>query len=93
MVKKTRENTRSSKQTRQKSDQYRSIVLYNDDINSFDFVIDCLIGICKHNKNQAEQCAYITHFKGKCDIKTGKFDELKPLKNALIKKGLKVKIE
>ncbi|MDA3819643.1 MAG: ATP-dependent Clp protease adaptor ClpS [Candidatus Delongbacteria bacterium] len=93
MVKKHRENIKSSKKRNQKPSNNRSMVLYNDDINSFDFVIDCLVEICKHDGNQAEQCAYITHFKGKCDVKTGKFDDLKPMKDALIERGLNVMIE
>jgi ATP-dependent Clp protease adaptor protein ClpS len=49
--------------------------------------------VCSHTHEQAEQCAYITHFKGKCDVKTGKFDDLKPMKDALIERGLNVMIE
>ncbi|MGM0649089.1 MAG: ATP-dependent Clp protease adaptor ClpS [Bacteroidota bacterium] len=93
MVKKTKENTGTSQQNKKNEDKHRSMVLHNDDVNSFDFVIDCLVEICKHDVTQAEQCAYITHYKGKCDIKTGNFDELKPMKDALIERGLTVIIE
>ncbi|MGC9331525.1 MAG: ATP-dependent Clp protease adaptor ClpS [Bacteroidales bacterium] len=93
MVKKTREHIKSSKNRNHKADNYKSMVLYNDDVNSFDFVIDSLVEVCKHDHTQAEQCAYITHFKGKCDVKTGKYDDLKPMKDALIVRGLTVKIE
>ncbi|MCQ2374609.1 MAG: ATP-dependent Clp protease adaptor ClpS [Salinivirgaceae bacterium] len=59
------------------------LILYNDDINSFEYVIDCLIKVCHHDPIQAEQCATIAHFNDKCAIKTGSFDELKPLHQQL----------
>lgn len=70
----------------------RHLVLYNDDINSFDYVINCLIEVCDHDILQAEQCAFITHYNGKCDIKKGNYKYLKPLKENLVKKGLRVTI-
>ncbi len=69
------------------------LVLYNDDVNSFDYVISCLVEICEHNYVQAEQCAFITHFKGKCDIKKGDYKSLKQLKQSLVNKGLKATID
>jgi len=69
------------------------LVLYNDDVNTFDFVIESLVSICKHEPQQAEQCAIITHFKGKCDIKKGQLEFLKPMKDSLISKGLSAIIE
>lgn len=69
------------------------LILHNDEVNSFEHVIECLIEICKHDVNQAEQCAYITHYKGKCDIKKGTMDILKPIREKLIKKGLNVTID
>jgi ATP-dependent Clp protease adaptor protein ClpS len=69
------------------------LVLYNDDINSFEFVIESLVEVCGHNIEQAEQCALITHTKGKCDIKKGTYLSLKPLKDQLTIKGLSVVIE
>ena len=69
------------------------MILYNDDVNTFNHVIDCLVDICKHDSIQAEQCAFIVHFNGKCDVKHGDFSELKPLKDALVDKGLSVNIE
>ena len=64
------------------------LILHNDDLHSFDYVIDALVEICKHNYEQAAQCTLITHYKGKCDIKKGEFKILKPLKSALIEKEL-----
>ncbi|MBN2755980.1 MAG: ATP-dependent Clp protease adaptor ClpS [Bacteroidales bacterium] len=71
----------------------QSLILYNDDYHTFDFVIETLINICRHNDIQAEQCAYIVHYKGKCDVKNGDYDLLKPIKEALTDRGLKANIE
>ena len=71
----------------------QSIIVYNDDINTFDHVIECLIRYCKHSLNQAEQCAMIVHYNGKCAVKNGSYDELKPICEALLENGLSVKIE
>lgn len=69
------------------------IILYNDDVNTFEHVIDSLVEICEHNLLQAEQCAYLVHYKGKCAIKSGTFDALEPLCTALLDRGLSAKIE
>ena len=69
------------------------LVLLNDDVHTFEYVIDALIKICKHSPEQAEQCAMITHFKGKCEISKGEIDELKVQREALIEKGLKTIID
>jgi ATP-dependent Clp protease adaptor protein ClpS len=71
----------------------KNVVLYNDDVNSFDFVIECLIKICKHEPIQAEQCTYLVHYSGKCAVKSGPFTELKPIQKALGEKGLTASIE
>ncbi len=68
------------------------IVLYNDDVNTFDHVIECLIKYCDHTDEQAEQCAILVHYKGKCTVKTGSFDELKPQCTALLEQGLSAEI-
>lgn len=70
-----------------------NIVLYNDDYNTFDHVIECLIKYCKHEEAQAEQCSLIVHYKGKCAVKHGEFIELVPIKEALADQGLNVTIE
>jgi len=57
----------------------REIILYNDDFNTFDFVIETLMELCKHDLEQAEQCALIVHHKGKCEVKSGSYTELKPI--------------
>jgi ATP-dependent Clp protease adaptor protein ClpS len=70
-----------------------NLILYNDEVNTFEFVIESLIEVCGHNPEQAEQCALITHTKGKCDIKKDSFIRLKLLKEILLDKGLSVVIE
>jgi ATP-dependent Clp protease adaptor protein ClpS len=64
------------------------LILFNDDINTFDFVIESLIEVCDHIPEQAEQCATIAHFKGKCGIKSGTLNELTPMNNELNRRGL-----
>lgn len=71
----------------------RELVLHNDDFNTFDFVIQALIQVCKHEPEQAEQCALIVHYKGKCTVKTGPFDELEIMHKALINRSLTTTIE
>jgi len=68
------------------------VVLYNDDHNTFDHVIDCLIHTCGHDALQAEQCAMIVHFKGKCTVKSGPYDELAPIHKSLTEKDLTVEL-
>ena len=69
------------------------IVIYNDDVNTFDFVIDALIEICDHGPLQAEQCTMLIHYKGKCVVKTGSFDDLKPRCSKLLEIGLSAEIQ
>ena len=68
------------------------IVLFNDDVNTFDHVIDSLIEICEHTLEQAEQCAILVHYKGKCTVKTGEYKDLKPRCLQLLTKGLSAEI-
>jgi len=75
------------------SDEICNLVLHNDDVNTFVHVIESLIDICHHEIHQAEQCAYIVHFNGKCAVKTGAFEELHPMKDKLTSKGLSVTID
>lgn len=68
------------------------IVLYNDDVNTFDHVIAMLIKVCKHTAEQAEQCAILVHYKGQCTVKTGSYDELEPQCTSLLEAGLSAEI-
>jgi len=77
----------------EKAERLRDLILHNDDVNTFDFVIDTLVEICGHNPLQAEQCAFIVHNKGKCAVKKGSYDDLKPLCLALLEKGLSATID
>ena len=69
-----------------------TIVIYNDDVNSFDHVIETLMDVCEHTKEQAEQCSLIIHFKGKCAVKNGDFEELAPIRNAIVGRGLSAEV-
>ena len=69
------------------------LVLYNDDFNTFEYVIKSLVEVCDHSAEQAEQCATIAHFRGRCEIKKGLKIELEPIQVALIKRNLKALIE
>ncbi|MCH7524601.1 MAG: ATP-dependent Clp protease adaptor ClpS [Bacteroidetes bacterium] len=68
------------------------IVLFNDDVNTFDYVIEMLINVCEHTTEQAEQCAIIVHYKGKCTVKTGELKDLKPRCSKLLEAGLSAEI-
>ncbi|MDY6800553.1 MAG: ATP-dependent Clp protease adaptor ClpS [Bacteroidota bacterium] len=70
-----------------------SLILYNDDVHDFDFVIHSLIDVCNHDSVQAEQCTYLVHYKGKCDVKKGKYSHLKKMHDHLQNKGLIVSID
>lgn len=72
----------------EENERENRLVLYNDDVNTFDFVIECLIQICGHTLEQAEQCTILVHYKGKCVVKTGSIEVLKPMHQKLLSKGL-----
>ena len=69
------------------------IILFNDDVNTFDHVIDTLIAVCKHEPLQAEQCALLVHYTGKCAVKTGSYKELEPLCSKLLEADLSAEIQ
>lgn len=69
------------------------LIIYNDDVNTFEWVIQCLCKYCKHTPEQAEQCAYLIHHSGKCSVKSGSKEDLLPIKEALIDAGLSAIIE
>lgn len=68
------------------------IILFNDDVNTFDHVINTLIDACDHTPEQAEQCSLIVHYNGKCTVKTGEYDDLKPRCSKLLQAGLSAEI-
>ncbi len=69
------------------------LCLHNDSVNSFDYVVDALMEVCEHTSDQAEQCAYITHYKGKSELKVGSLKILSVMREKLEKKGLIVSVE
>lgn len=74
-------------------DEVHNLILWNDDVNTFDWVIESLIDVCAHEAPQAEQCALIIHHKGKCGVKKGTFDFLRPQAEELINRGLQATID
>jgi ATP-dependent Clp protease adaptor protein ClpS len=69
------------------------LTLHNDEIHTFEYVIESLIEVCDHDMEQAEQCTYLVHYRGKCDVKKGNFKFLNPMKKELSRRGLTVTIE
>jgi ATP-dependent Clp protease adaptor protein ClpS len=70
----------------------QNVVIYNDDFNTFEHVIATLIKVCKHTNEQAEQCTWLIHHKGKCAVKSGEFEKLVPIKIAICDAGIDAKI-
>jgi ATP-dependent Clp protease adaptor protein ClpS len=68
------------------------LVVFNDDVNTFDHVIDTLIKVCRHTQEQAEQCTLLIHYKGKCAVKQGSFEELVPMRNAICERGISAEV-
>jgi ATP-dependent Clp protease adaptor protein ClpS len=68
------------------------LIVFNDEVNTFDHVIDTLIRVCKHTAEQAEQCTLIIHYKGKCSVKQGTFETLKPMRDAICEAGIDARI-
>jgi len=89
----TKEKIKEKVEIKEKLKNNHQIILFNDEVNTFDFVIEALIKTCQHSLEQAEQCAMITHFKGKCGVKTGSIKELKPRCNKLLEMGLSASIK
>ena len=85
--------TEQKKEVKKHSSISHSLVLYNDEVNTFDHVINCLIRICQHDVVQAEQCAWLVHNRGKCKVKNGKLIDLRKMQNSLTQNGLSVQIE
>ena len=75
-----------------KVEKEKNIVLFNDDVNTFEWVIECLTKYCGHDTLQAEQCATLVHYTGKCAVKAGSFEKLKPICETLLEKGLSAEI-
>jgi ATP-dependent Clp protease adaptor protein ClpS len=87
-IEKVKEKRREQEVTSMNSE----IIVYNDDVNTFDHVINTLVRICGHTPIQAEQCSLIVHFNGKCTVKTGEYDKLKTQCTGLLEAGLSAEI-
>ncbi|MEZ5016399.1 MAG: ATP-dependent Clp protease adaptor ClpS [Flavipsychrobacter sp.] len=79
--------------TEVETDGLHNLVVWNDDVNTFDWVIESLIDVCEHSPEQAEQCSLIIHHNGKCSVKKGTFDNLRPRAEALIDRGIQATID
>lgn len=69
------------------------LIMWNDEVNTFEWVIETLIDLCDHTQEQAQQCAWIIHTKGKYAVKNGAYDELKPLCDAITDRGIGATVE
>ena len=88
----TREKTQEEVAVLEQKKNLNEIILHNDDVNTFDFVIDALIDVCEHTLIQAEQCTILVHYKGKASVKHGEYDTLKPVCSKLLDMGLSAEI-
>lgn len=88
----TREKLLEELLIEEKTVKQNEIVLFNDEVNTFEHVIDTLIDVCEHSPEQAEQCSLIVHYNGKCTVKTGEYDDLKPRCSRLLQAGLSAEI-
>lgn len=88
----TKEKIREKVSVKERVSFDNEIIVYNDDVNTFDHVIDTLIRVCNHTSEQAEQCSLIVHYNGKCTVKTGPLDKLKPQCLQLLEAGISAEI-
>ena len=79
--------------TEELQENSKALLVYNDDYNTFPYVTESLIAVCGHDALQAEQCTYLIHYTGKCVVKNGSFEKLRPMCEALLERGLTAKIE
>ena len=88
----TKEKVSEKEVTLNDSSHENEIILYNDDVNTFEHVIKTLIDVCDHTPQQAEQCSLIVHYKGKCSVKSGSLSDLKPRCEKLLSAGFSAEI-
>ncbi|CAM3040535.1 ATP-dependent Clp protease adaptor ClpS [Flavobacterium frigoris] len=88
----TKEKIREKVSVKAVTSKNNEIIVYNDDVNTFDHVIDTLMRVCEHTPEQAEQCSLIVHYNGKCTVKTGPLNKLKPQCTSLLEAGLSAEI-
>ena len=74
-------------------DEPCNLIVWNDDVNTFEWVIETLVEVCGHTEEQAEQCAYIIHFQGKCSVKKGDYEKLKSMCDKITDRGIGATVE
>lgn len=93
----TKSNTQTAKQqetdTLTAHESLCSLIVWNDEVNTFEWVIETLIDVCGHSPEQAEQCSYFIHYKGKYSVKQGEYDDLKPMCDAITERGIGATVE
>ncbi|MGB3991728.1 MAG: ATP-dependent Clp protease adaptor ClpS [Flavobacteriaceae bacterium] len=87
-----KEQQESSHDTLEAVEKDSELIVFNDEVNTFDHVINTLIRVCKHSSEQAQQCTLIIHFKGKCTVKTGPIEKLKSACQGILDAGIKAEI-
>jgi ATP-dependent Clp protease adaptor protein ClpS len=92
MISNSQNKPKESKDYNPKLQSLYTLILFNDDVNAYDFVIDSLVEVCEHNRLQAEQCTLIAHHNGKCDVKSGELADLNAMKDELNRRGLSATI-
>jgi ATP-dependent Clp protease adaptor protein ClpS len=89
----TKEKIKNTGSEESLNTKFHDLVVHNDDFNTFDFVIETLVQVCKHDPEQAEQCTLIIHHRGKCAVKSGDFKTLEPLYREILNRGITATIE
>ncbi len=87
-----KEKIKSITKSDEQKSKIRELILFNDDFNTFDFVIETLVELCEHDSQQAEQCTLLIHYKGKCGVKSGSYSELKPIYEEMLNRSLTAEI-
>jgi ATP-dependent Clp protease adaptor protein ClpS len=88
----TQEQEQTSGSTMEQEAPVFDLVVFNDDVNTFDWVIETLVEVCDHEVTQAEQCAFIVHYKGQCTVKSGDFETLEPMQRELSNRNLSAEV-
>jgi ATP-dependent Clp protease adaptor protein ClpS len=89
----TKEKTHETTSEDSETSKFHELVVHNDDFNTFDFVIKTLIEVCRHSPEQAEQCTFIIHYKGRCTVMTDDYDTLRPMYTEILNRGITATIE
>jgi|TARA_B100000315_G_C14381634_1_gene497743 ATP-dependent Clp protease adaptor protein ClpS len=88
----TKEKTSVTPELDESLESIKNLILFNDDFNSFDFIIQSLVEVCKHDLMQAENCAFIAHYNGKCQVKKGTINILRPIYVEMVNRQITVEI-